>query len=104
MLLKLLRYRRPPQPSGRRGSEISDPAYEAKYGKGPHLTADAVVVRGNEIALVRRKSSGQWALPGGLSIGSWVSIAQRDECLSWVGSGSQMRSSKRLCRRAIILH
>ncbi|MEZ2410584.1 NUDIX domain-containing protein [Bosea sp. RCC_152_1] len=44
---------------------MPDPAYESKYGKGPHLTADAVVVRGNEIALVRRKSSGQWALPGG---------------------------------------
>jgi ADP-ribose pyrophosphatase YjhB (NUDIX family) len=49
----------------RMGSEMPDPDYEAKYGKGPHLTADAVVVRGNEIALVRRKSSGQWALPGG---------------------------------------
>lgn len=44
---------------------MPDPAYEAKYGKGPHLTADAVVVRGNEIALVRRKSDGMWALPGG---------------------------------------
>jgi 8-oxo-dGTP diphosphatase len=44
---------------------MPDPDYEAKYGKGPHLTADAVVVRGNEIALVRRKKGGQWALPGG---------------------------------------
>ena len=44
---------------------MSDPAYEARYGKGPHLTADAVVIRGNEIALVRRKSDGMWALPGG---------------------------------------
>lgn len=39
--------------------------YEAKYGKGPHLTADAVVLRGDEIALVRRKKDGIWALPGG---------------------------------------
>jgi 8-oxo-dGTP diphosphatase len=44
---------------------MPDPAYEAKYGKGPHLTADAVVVRGHEIALVRRRSDGMWALPGG---------------------------------------
>ncbi|QEL21701.1 NUDIX hydrolase [Bosea sp. F3-2] len=44
---------------------MPDPDYEAKYGKGPHLTADAVVVRGNEIALVRRKKDGHWALPGG---------------------------------------
>ncbi len=40
-------------------------AYEARYGSGPHLTADAVVVRGNDIALVQRRSSGMWALPGG---------------------------------------
>ncbi|MGE7469210.1 NUDIX hydrolase [Bosea sp. NPDC003192] len=44
---------------------LPDPAYEAKYGKGPHLTADAVVVRGDEIALVHRKKDGLWALPGG---------------------------------------
>jgi len=44
---------------------MPDPAYEAKFGKGPHLTADAVVVRGNEIALVRRRKDGMWALPGG---------------------------------------
>ncbi len=44
---------------------MPDPGYEAKYGKGPHLTADAVVVRRHEIALVRRKSDGMWALPGG---------------------------------------
>jgi len=46
-------------------NKMPDPAYEAKYGKGPHLTADAVVVRGSEIALVRRKKDGHWALPGG---------------------------------------
>ena len=44
---------------------MPDPAYEAKYGKGPHLTADAVVVWGNDIALVRRRTDGMWALPGG---------------------------------------
>jgi ADP-ribose pyrophosphatase YjhB (NUDIX family) len=44
---------------------MPDAAYEAQYGKGPHLTADAVVVRGSEIALVRRRKSGAWALPGG---------------------------------------
>lgn len=42
-----------------------DPAYEAKYGNGPHLTADAVVVRGDQIALIRRAKDGVWALPGG---------------------------------------
>lgn len=44
---------------------MSDPAYEAKYGKGPHLTADGVVVRGDEVALIHRKKDGMWALPGG---------------------------------------
>lgn len=44
---------------------MPDPAYEAKFGKGPHLTADAVVLRGEEIALVRRRKDGVWALPGG---------------------------------------
>lgn len=44
---------------------MADPAYESKYGKGPHLTADAVVVRGHEIALVLRRKDGMWALPGG---------------------------------------
>lgn len=29
---------------------MPDPAYEAKYGKGPHLTADAVVVCGHDVA------------------------------------------------------
>lgn len=44
---------------------LPDAAYEARYGKGPHLTADALVVRGDEIALVHRKKDGLWALPGG---------------------------------------
>lgn len=44
---------------------LPDPAYEARYGTGPHLTADAVVVHGGEIALVRRRRDGVWALPGG---------------------------------------
>lgn len=44
---------------------MPDPTYEAKFGKGPHLTADAVVLRGEEIALVHRRKDGMWALPGG---------------------------------------
>ena len=44
---------------------MPDPVYEAKYGKGPHLTADAVVWHRGEIALIRRKKDGHWALPGG---------------------------------------
>lgn len=44
---------------------MPDPAYEARYGKGPHLTADAVVCHRGDIALIRRKKGGQWALPGG---------------------------------------
>lgn len=44
---------------------MPDPQYEAEYGQGPHLTADALVLRGTEIALIRRKSDGAWALPGG---------------------------------------
>jgi ADP-ribose pyrophosphatase YjhB (NUDIX family) len=44
---------------------MPDPAYEAKYGKGPHLTADAAVFHRGEIALVRRRKGGEWALPGG---------------------------------------
>ena len=44
---------------------MPDPAYDAKFGKGPHLTADAVVLRGEEIALVHRRKDGVWALPGG---------------------------------------
>lgn len=44
---------------------MPDPAYEAEFGAGPHLTADAVVVWGNQIALVRRKKDGAWALAGG---------------------------------------
>ena len=38
---------------------------EAKYGKGPHLTADAAVFHRGEIALIRRRKGGEWALPGG---------------------------------------
>jgi ADP-ribose pyrophosphatase YjhB (NUDIX family) len=44
---------------------MPDPDYEAKYGKGPHLTADAVVFHRNEVVLVRRRRDGRWALPGG---------------------------------------
>jgi ADP-ribose pyrophosphatase YjhB (NUDIX family) len=44
---------------------MPDPDYEAKYGRGPHLTADAVAFRGDEVALIRRKKGGHWALPGG---------------------------------------
>ena len=44
---------------------MPDPEYEPKYGKGPHLTADAVVWRRGEVALIRRKKDGHWALPGG---------------------------------------
>jgi ADP-ribose pyrophosphatase YjhB (NUDIX family) len=45
--------------------EMPDPTYEPKFGTGPHLTADAVVLRGEEIALVHRRKDGVWALPGG---------------------------------------
>lgn len=44
---------------------MPDPDYEAKYGKGPHLTADAVVFCRDEVALVRRRKDRSWALPGG---------------------------------------
>jgi len=45
---------------------MTEAAYEAKYGKGPHLTVDAVVQNGNrEILLVKRRDNGLWALPGG---------------------------------------
>jgi len=45
---------------------MPDPAYEAKYGKGPFLAADAVVTIGARIALIRRRKDGVWALPGGI--------------------------------------
>jgi|GEM_PF-6286981 len=31
---------------------MPDPDYEAKYGRGPHLTADAIVVRAHDVALI----------------------------------------------------
>lgn len=43
---------------------MTDAAYEKKWGKGPHVTVDAVLSDRNEVILIQRKN-GQWALPGG---------------------------------------
>lgn len=43
-----------------------DPAYVEKYGAGPHLAVDAVVISADaKLLLIKRKSNNQWALPGG---------------------------------------
>jgi bifunctional NMN adenylyltransferase/nudix hydrolase len=42
--------------------------YQAEWGPGPHMTADALVTQAGHILLVTRKEApgaGQWALPGG---------------------------------------
>ena len=43
---------------------MTDAAYEKQWGKGPHLTADALVYGDNKILLIQRPS-GIWAMPGG---------------------------------------
>lgn len=44
---------------------MTDEAYEKKWGKGPHVTVDAVIFDGmNRVWLIQRKD-GTWALPGG---------------------------------------
>lgn len=43
---------------------MTDAAYEKQWGKGPHLTADALVYGDNHILLIQRPS-GLWAMPGG---------------------------------------
>jgi hypothetical protein len=51
----------PPQ----RERTMPDPVYEAKYGKGPHLAVDAIIVNTEgEIAIIRRKDNSRLALPG----------------------------------------
>lgn len=43
-------------------------SYEDEWGKGPHLTGDAVVVQSGHILLIKRKNDpgkDLWALPGG---------------------------------------
>ena len=45
---------------------MPDPIYEAKYGKGPHQAADAVVFNHcGEILLIKRSDNGLCALAGG---------------------------------------
>jgi bifunctional NMN adenylyltransferase/nudix hydrolase len=42
--------------------------YPTKWGKGPHLTVDSIVVQSGHILLIQRGKEyghGQWALPGG---------------------------------------
>ena len=39
-------------------------AYEAKYGRGPHVSVDALVEWRDGLLLIRR-GDGSWALPGG---------------------------------------
>lgn len=42
--------------------------YKKKWGKGPHMTADSVVVQSGMVLLIQRGAEycqGQWALPGG---------------------------------------
>lgn len=43
---------------------MPDSAYENKWGKGPHVSVDAVLFYGDYVLLIQRKD-GQWALPGG---------------------------------------
>lgn len=45
---------------------MPDPAYEAKYGKGPHRAADAIVSHRGFYALIKRRKDGIWAIPGGI--------------------------------------
>jgi 8-oxo-dGTP diphosphatase len=45
--------------------EFEHPDHIAKYGPGPYLTGDAVVIHRGFIAIIRRKKDGIWALPGG---------------------------------------
>jgi hypothetical protein len=50
---------------------ITDPTIGVTAGKGaywvwgPNYTADAVVIHRNNLLLVRRKDTGDWAVPGG---------------------------------------
>ncbi|MDI6025252.1 NUDIX domain-containing protein [Corticibacterium sp. UT-5YL-CI-8] len=46
------------------GSFMPNPTYEAKYGRGPHVSVDAFVEWRGQILLIRRQD-GTWALPGG---------------------------------------
>lgn len=46
----------------------AEEAYKAKYGAGPFLTVDPVVVQSGYVLLIERggeEGAGQWALPGG---------------------------------------
>ena len=47
---------------------MPDPTYEAKYGKGPHLAVDAVIINAeDEIAIIRREDNDRLGLPGGFA-------------------------------------
>ncbi|MBD0417486.1 NUDIX hydrolase [Oryzicola mucosus] len=43
---------------------MPDPAYEAKYGRGPHVSVDVFVEWCGQVLLIRRQD-GTWALAGG---------------------------------------
>jgi len=47
------------------GQNMPDEEYEKKWGKGPHLTVDAVIHWRGKYLLIKRKDNGMWALPGG---------------------------------------
>lgn len=44
---------------------MTNDEYIKKYGPGPYITADAVVTFGRFVALIQRRDSDDWALPGG---------------------------------------
>jgi len=63
------------------------PGDRGDLGKwGPNNAADPVVMANGRILLVRRKDTGQWALPGGMvDPGEHVSFAARRELLEEAG-------------------
>lgn len=60
---------------------MTDEAYEKKWGKGPHVTVDAVLLSDTGVYLIKRKD-GPWALPGGfVEPGETLSQAMTRELL-----------------------